>query len=190
MRLKQIRLQKGLSQSELADLSGIDTSNISRLETGGRLPNLQTIKKVVDALKISLDEIYYDRPSIVAVTEICCFANQSDAIGESMLVIDPSKFIGTEARHLKALNVSSDEMAPTIFPGDTVIFNSSDTAIQGGVFVFKTPNGMALGRIVFSKISGAITVGADNENHKDVDILDSDSLNIFGRVIKLQRDIP
>ena len=58
------------------------------------------------------------------------------------------------------------------------------------MFVFKTPNGMALGRIVFSKISGAITVGADNENHKDVDILDSDSLNIFGRVIKLQRDIP
>ena len=49
---------------------------------------------------------------------------------------------------------------------------------------------MALGRIVFSNISGAITVGADNENHKDVDILDSDSLNIFGRVIKLQRDIP
>ena len=58
------------------------------------------------------------------------------------------------------------------------------------MFVFKTPNGMALGRIVFLKISGAITVGADNENHKDVDILDSDSLNIFGRVIKLQRDIP
>ena len=70
MRLKQIRLQKGLSQSELADLSGIDTSNISRLETGCRSPNLQTIKKVASALKISLDEIYYDRPSIVAVTEI------------------------------------------------------------------------------------------------------------------------
>ena len=189
MRLKQIRLEKGLSQSKLADLSGIDTSNISRLESGGRTPNLQTIKKVADALKISLDEIYYERPSIVAVTEIRCFDNQNDPINESMLAIDPNNFTGIDPSGLGALKVSCDEMAPTIFPGDTVIFNSADTAIQSGVFVFATPSGMALGRIVFSKLSGAITVKADNPNHKDVDIVDPDSLTLLGRVIKLQRDV-
>ena len=189
MRLKQIRLEKGLSQSRLADLSGIDTSNISRLETGDRSPNLQTIKKVADALEISLDEIYYERPSIVAATKIRCYENQGDAIGENRLAIDPDNFAGIDPCNLRALNVSSDEMAPTILPCDTVIFNLEDIAIQGGVFIFKTPNGMALGRIVFSKISGSVTVKADNPNHKDIEIADPDSLTILGRVIKLQRDI-
>jgi len=188
MRLKEIRLERGLSQADLASLSGIDKSHLSRLESGVRTPNYQTLKTLADALEISIDVIFNVPSSIVPITEIRYYDCQSDNIGNDMLAIDPGKFPGVRPADLLALDVSGDEMSPTISPGDTAIFNTADMAIQDGIFVFKTPNGVALGRIVLSKITGVITVASDNPNHRDQDVADPGDLNIMGRVVGAQRN--
>lgn len=49
--LKQLREQSGLSQVDLADLSGVSQSAISGIESGKRAkPQWETIKKLADAL--------------------------------------------------------------------------------------------------------------------------------------------
>ena len=53
--LRTIREQKGLSQTELADRSGLQPSAISHFETGRRSPSFDNLKRLADALAVSID---------------------------------------------------------------------------------------------------------------------------------------
>ena len=53
-RVAERRLEKGLSQRELAELVGTTQSAIARLERGGRPPRIDTLLNIADALDCEL----------------------------------------------------------------------------------------------------------------------------------------
>lgn len=55
--LKNAREQKGYSQKEVAEKIGVAKSTYSLYESGGREPNVQTIKKIADTFNVSADEL-------------------------------------------------------------------------------------------------------------------------------------
>ncbi|HBR02294.1 helix-turn-helix domain-containing protein [Syntrophomonas curvata] len=58
MNLKGIREKRGLTQEQLADLSGVHQSVISAIERGQTLsPRLDTLKKLAGALGASVEEL-------------------------------------------------------------------------------------------------------------------------------------
>lgn len=58
MTLKQLRLNKGLSQAELGHQVGLKQTTISQYENGSRKPPLSTAKKLSDVLCVTLDDIF------------------------------------------------------------------------------------------------------------------------------------
>ncbi len=62
--IKKYRKQKGLSQSELADLANISRVAIGNYERGNRTPNIEIVKKIANALDVPLtfftDEYDFD----------------------------------------------------------------------------------------------------------------------------------
>ncbi|MEG6589304.1 helix-turn-helix transcriptional regulator [Paenibacillus barengoltzii] len=58
-RIRAIRNAKGLTQQNLADLSGLDYRYIGAIERGERNFSIDTLEKVLTALKISLNELAY-----------------------------------------------------------------------------------------------------------------------------------
>ncbi len=56
-RLKALRLERTLSQEELASLCGIDRTYIGRLERLERNPSLEILQKIADGLGIELTEL-------------------------------------------------------------------------------------------------------------------------------------
>ncbi len=54
-RLRSARANKQLSQSDLAVRSGLQPSAISHFETGRRLPSLNNLIRLADALSVSAD---------------------------------------------------------------------------------------------------------------------------------------
>jgi len=56
-RLKEVRIKKGLSQEELADIAGLDRTYISGCERGVRNISLVNIYKIADALGIKPSEL-------------------------------------------------------------------------------------------------------------------------------------
>lgn len=58
-RIRAIRNAKGLTQQNLADLSGLDYRYIGAIERGERNFSIDTLEKVLSALKISLSELAY-----------------------------------------------------------------------------------------------------------------------------------
>ncbi len=53
--LIRLRLAKGLTQEQLAKLLNTKQESIARLESGGSLPSLSTVKKVANALDADLE---------------------------------------------------------------------------------------------------------------------------------------
>ena len=53
--LIRLRLARGLTQEQLAGLLNTKQESIARLESGGSLPSLTTVKKVANALDAELD---------------------------------------------------------------------------------------------------------------------------------------
>lgn len=53
--LIQLRLAKGLTQAQLAELLNTKQESIARLESGSSLPSLSTVKRLADALDAELE---------------------------------------------------------------------------------------------------------------------------------------
>lgn len=51
-RLKELRLQRGLSQEKLSEIAGLDRNYVSEAERGRANPALMTIGRLADALGV------------------------------------------------------------------------------------------------------------------------------------------
>lgn len=81
--LKKIRLEKGLSQRELADKSGISNSEISRIESGERqLSSPAVLKSLAFALNVSYSDFYKAAGYVDEPVEKPIIADHIDGIGD------------------------------------------------------------------------------------------------------------
>jgi transcriptional regulator with XRE-family HTH domain len=56
-RLRELRLKRGWSQVEMADLLAINRGYLSEMETGKRDPSLTVLKALADGLAITLSKL-------------------------------------------------------------------------------------------------------------------------------------
>lgn len=61
--LKAIRTRKGVSQDELSKRTDIHSVQFSRYERGQSVPSIDVVKKIADALDVSIDELVYGNES-------------------------------------------------------------------------------------------------------------------------------
>lgn len=57
-RVKELRNKLGVSQEELADMSGLDRTYITSVECGKRNISIVNIEKLAKALKVTLSEFF------------------------------------------------------------------------------------------------------------------------------------
>jgi len=66
----KIRREREITQEQLAELVGVATETISRLERGVSIPSLKTLTKISQALHISLRDLFdleYPQKSVSAI---------------------------------------------------------------------------------------------------------------------------
>ncbi len=68
--LKIAREARGLTQSELSDISGVNPSQIAHFESGNRLPSFTTLRHLAMALNISCDFFIGLSDSMVIINPI------------------------------------------------------------------------------------------------------------------------
>ena len=57
MRVRTLRLQRGLTQRQLADLADLYHTTISELERGVTRPDIDTLKRIAAALHVPIGEL-------------------------------------------------------------------------------------------------------------------------------------
>ncbi len=58
-RIRSIRKQKKWTQEELAEVSGVEPSNISHIERAATKVSLPTLLRIANALEVTLDELVF-----------------------------------------------------------------------------------------------------------------------------------
>jgi len=59
-KIKRIRKDKGMSQAEMADMTGIHKAHFSRIERGKFQPSVDLLKKIAKALDVTTDYLLND----------------------------------------------------------------------------------------------------------------------------------
>lgn len=59
-RLRSVRQQQGLSRGDIEARTGLSESDISNLENGRTVPDLETLEKLARALRAPLHAFFYD----------------------------------------------------------------------------------------------------------------------------------
>jgi transcriptional regulator with XRE-family HTH domain len=57
-RIKELRRSKGLSQVRLAEMVGIESKHLSRIEVGRSYPSLKTLESIARALKVEMKDLF------------------------------------------------------------------------------------------------------------------------------------
>ena len=60
-RVKVFRKKRGLSQGQLAKMSGVKRPNISRLESGTHVPGILLIERLAESLQVKTSDLIVDR---------------------------------------------------------------------------------------------------------------------------------
>lgn len=100
-RIRAIRKAKGLTQQQLAELSNLDDAYIGAVERGERNFSIDTLEKIVDALKIRTMDLFqnYDDLSEVGAAQQEAIDQYSAAVSElSVKQIEALKRIVREVR--------------------------------------------------------------------------------------------
>lgn len=58
VRLKELRLKKGLTQTELGEKVGVKQNTFTNWENGKREPSFENLVKLADLLEVSLDSLF------------------------------------------------------------------------------------------------------------------------------------
>ena len=58
LRIRTLRVQDRISQEELGHLSGLHRTYVGAIERGERNPSILSLKKIADALKVNLGELF------------------------------------------------------------------------------------------------------------------------------------
>lgn len=149
-KIREIRKSQGMTISRLAELTGWNVGNISRLERGMQGYSEQSLKKIADALQIPLSELFsttdtndtvhaYSVNSLsttrrsdvyrVEILDVSASAGSGETAKDFVEVISSIEYVNDEARRLfghrpanqvKLINVRGDSMQGTIDPGDLI----------------------------------------------------------------------
>ncbi len=57
-RIKDLRKRNKLTQAALAEIIGMETTNLCKLENGGQLPKEENIEKIARALQINIKDLF------------------------------------------------------------------------------------------------------------------------------------
>lgn len=95
-RLRSLRIQKGLSQSDLAKLINVHNNNISRYERGESKPSAESLRILADALEVSTDYLYDGDEEDAAVADF----GDKDLL---YMFREIEKFSDENKKHIKAL---------------------------------------------------------------------------------------
>ena len=59
-RIKKFRMERNLSQEKLAEMINTTNNHISRIEIGQRIPGIETLILIANALNVSVDDLLED----------------------------------------------------------------------------------------------------------------------------------
>lgn len=207
--LRNLRISRDITQSELAAKLGVSRSTVGMYETGAREPDFEAMEAIADTFNVDMDylmgrsqverknpitppedEIPPGFQPLPAMTEvplvgrIACGTPITAEENVERMVCVPSKWHATFT-----LTCEGSSMEPRIHDGDLVAIRSQPTVENGEVAAVRIEGEATLKRVYLH--SNFIELRAENPNFESIILAkeDMNTVTIEGKAVGLCRDI-
>ena len=173
-RLKKLRTERGLLQSDVANFLNIKTNSYSQWETGKREPDFSSLLKLADYFQVSLDYLLgRDAPSESAETVPGLIAVRKQKIpvlgeiacGKPIFADEDREVYVSVSEDLVcdyALIAKGDSMLPRIHDGDLVFIREMPVVENGRIAAVLIEDEATLKRVFFYPEKQKLMLVSDN----------------------------
>jgi len=189
--LQILRKQKILTQQELGYKSGFSRNSIAQFENRKDVPKLSILKKLCDALNVSLS--YFLEPKQQQETQTERYVSDENTLVLPILASIPAgmpeycesdiegtlripKILFPGAKFI--VHCCGESMEPEINKNDYCIIKPTTELIYGKIMLVKTEEGFSLKRII--KVGKDVQLKPSNKNYKTTK---PKELKIIGQVV-------
>ena len=191
--LRKIRIEKGMSQDELASLLGTSKQVISRYENNQRSPKVSVVADYADKLGVSIsyltgdatDDLKHDpRSNLIPISELHFQRVPvigSVAAGEPIYAPEElGVYVESPVDADAAITIQGDSMSPTYKDGDLVYIKCTPDVPDGTVAVVFLDDEATLKRVY--KQPGGLMLISENTAHPPImaSFDDYTSVRVFG----------
>ena len=196
--LKRLRKERKMSMEALAEMVGTSKQVISRYENGERSPKISMVKKLADALGVSIMEISGEdpesklsyRPDLFPQSVIKPLSSMhhqkipligSVAAGHPIMDAEYDTFLDAPIDCDAAVKVTGDSMEPTYYDGD-ILYIKQQPDVNNGQIAVVFIDDAAVVKHVYHESNG-VTLTSDNTAYPPMRFRfseDAEYISIFG----------
>lgn len=182
--ISKIRKEKGMSKTELAQLTSINIGHLTHIEKGERNPSHKALKSICHALNVPYQQLMYTYDKSLNEEQEAYQAVDHISYNRVLAVDSISNFIPCPSEMASAsiaVKVSDDSMEPK-FAKDSYVFVEYNTALntkEYGLFFYQDQ--ILLRKFIIRK--DCLILRAEKKEIEDIMISEDDPFYIIGRVI-------
>ncbi|MCI8832648.1 MAG: LexA family transcriptional regulator [Clostridia bacterium] len=182
--LAKARKAKGMTKTELARLTDINIGHLTHIEKGERNPSHKALKNICKALDIPYQQLMYTYDKTINEEQESYNVVKHISYDKILAVNSIDSFIDCPSDMPSAaiaLKMPDDSMNKSFEKGSYIFieFNSPLNSKDYGLFNY---NNQILIRRFYDK-RGKITLKAENPDCKDIQVSNTDTFYIIGKVL-------
>lgn len=190
--------KKNITQTKLAEITGLSQNYISQINTGARPGSLETIQLISNALDLDLPDFLACKdenlPEFVFVEKVLAKPQETS----DSLVTDGdhagyyafhNSFIarkGGTPNDMKIFEIAGNSMSPTLKDRDFILVNLKDTNIRTGyIYLIRMDDELMVKRLE-NRPGGILILRSDNPDYDDIKIDKNNEdigVQVYGRMV-------
>lgn len=182
--IAKVRTEKGMTKTELANLTGINIGHLTHIEKGERNPSHKALRNICKALDIPYQQLMY--------TYDKCLNEEQESYGfvehiayDRVLAVDKlDNFIPCPASIPSAsiaIKMPDESMKPTYKRSEYIFMEFNSPLDNKDIGLFSINDKLYIRRF-FNK-NGKIVLKADNKDFADISIDNKDIFYVIGKII-------
>ena len=179
-----IRKEKGMTKTELAEMTGINIGHLTHIEKGERNPSHKALRNICKALDVPYQQLMYTYDKELNEDQTKYGLAEHIAYNKVLAVDNLNAFVDCPSSAPSAslaIKVPDDAMEGVCKKGDYIFVEFNSPLVNKDIGLFSV-NGQIVIRRFFLK-KGKYTLKADNKSFRDIAIADTDSFYIIGKVL-------
>lgn len=182
--IAKARIEKGMTKTELANLTGINIGHLSHIEKGERNPSHKALRNICKALDIPYQQMMYTYDKFLNEDqESYGFINYL-TYNKLLAVDNLNNFIdcpSSKATASIAVKMFDDSMVPSFKRGDYLFIEFNSVLNNGDIGLFYINNSFYFRK--FTNQKDKIILKADNKEYPSITIKTDDDFYIVGKVL-------
>ena len=182
--IAKARKEKGMTKTELANLTDINIGHLTHIEKGERNPSHKALKSICKALNIPYQQLMYTYDKTLSEDQEIYGAVEHISYNKLLAVDSISGFIDCPSNlpgSAIALKVNDNSMEPK-FRAGSYVFVEFNTPLNSKDFGLFSLNGEIVIRKFFAR-KGKIFLRAEGTNSAEIPVTEDDEFFIIGKIL-------